>query len=117
MHRQRAFELGTISTNPPADSAAVMDFLKKQYASSPNNQFSTADRAALQAFWGLKMEARRTADDGDPRGESSTRRRGMSDILEGRRTILAAMPDTRGYMGPKATGWPRSLPQRDGRRK
>ena len=54
MYRHRAFNLVTISTDPPNASPAVLDFLKKQYASSPNKQFATADRAALQAAWGVK---------------------------------------------------------------
>ena len=54
MYRKRAFNLVTVSTNGPADAAAVLSFLKKEYASSPNKQFASADRAALQAAWGEK---------------------------------------------------------------
>ena len=54
MYRKRAFNLVTVSTNGPADAAAVLAFLKKEYASSPNKQFASADRAALQAAWGEK---------------------------------------------------------------
>ena len=52
MYRKRAFNLVTVSTNGPADAAAVQGFLKKGYASSPNKQFASADRAELQAAWG-----------------------------------------------------------------
>jgi hypothetical protein len=37
-----------------------------------------------------------------PGGEVLYRKDGKFDILEIRRTILAAMPDTRGYIGSKA---------------
>src|SRR6185295_9459728 len=52
MYRKRAFTLVTINTNGPAEAPAVLEFLKKEHASSPNKQFATADRAGLQAAWG-----------------------------------------------------------------
>ena len=54
MYRRRPFDLVTISTDAPDKSAAVLDFLKQQYASGPNKQFASADVNALQAAWGAK---------------------------------------------------------------
>ena len=108
MYRKRAFDLVTINTNAPADAPAVLEFLKKQYASSPNKQFATADRAALQAAWGEKWNPP-AADDGHRAGRAGAlQKEGKIDILEVRRHILAAMPDTSGYIGSKAY-WMASL--------
>ena len=102
MYRKRAFNLVTISTNPPADAPAVLALLKKEYASSANRQFATADRAGLQAAWGetwkpgmpLTMVIA-------PGGTVLYRKEGKIDILEVRRVVLANMPDT-GYVGSQA---------------
>ncbi len=103
MYRKRAFDLVTISTNGPAEAAAVADFLKKQYASSPNKQFATADRAGLQAAWGSKWNlAQPLTMVLAPGGEVLYQKEGKIDMLEVRRIILAAMPDTRGYIGSQA---------------
>ena len=89
---------------PPCSS-----FLKKEYASSPNKQFATADRAALQAAWGEKwnLSAPLTMVIA-PGGNVLYRKEGKFDILEVRRIILAAMPDTSGYIGSKAY-WMRAV--------
>jgi hypothetical protein len=103
MYRRRAFELVTINTNPPGDAPAVLAFLEKEYASSPNKQFATPDRAALQAAWGEKWNPDTPLTMViAPGGEVLYRRAGPIDILEVRRVILAAMPDTSGYIGSKA---------------
>jgi thiol-disulfide isomerase/thioredoxin len=103
MYRKRAFDLITINTNAPADAPAVLDFLKKQYASSPNKQFATADRAGLQAAWGVKWNlAQPLTMVIAPGGEVLFQKEGKIDILEARRAVLAAMPDTRGYIGSQA---------------
>ena len=103
MYRKRAFDLVTVSTNVPGENAAVVDFLKKQYASSPNKQFSTADRAGLQAAWGAKWSlAAPLTMVIAPGGQVLYQKEGKIDILEVRRIILAAMPDTSGYIGSKA---------------
>jgi peroxiredoxin len=109
MYRKRAFNLVTVSTNGPADAAAVLAFLKKEYASSPNKQFASADRAALQAAWGEKwnLSAPLTMVIA-PGGNVLYKKEGKFDILEVRRVILAAMPDTSGYIGSKAY-WVRAL--------
>jgi peroxiredoxin len=109
MYRKRAFDLIMINTNPPADAPAVLDFLKKQYASSQNKQFASADRAGLQAAWGVKWNpAQPLTMVIAPGGEVLYQKEGRIDILEVRRNILAAMPDTRGYIGSKAY-WMKAL--------
>jgi peroxiredoxin len=109
MYRKRAFDLITISTNAPADVPQVLAFLKKEYASSQNKQFSTADRAGLQAAWGEKWNpAQPLTMVIAPGGQVLYRKEGKIDILEVRRTILAAMPDTKGYIGSKAY-WERTV--------
>ena len=109
MYRKRAFTLVTINTNGPADAPAVLEFLKKEHASGPNKQFATADRAGLQAAWGetWNLGAPLTMVIA-PGGEVLYRKAGKIDILEARRVILAAMPDTSGYIGSKAY-WMKAL--------
>ena len=104
------FELeSTFRTNGPADAAAVLGFLKKEYASSPNKQFASADRAALQAAWGEKWNPSAPLTMVvAPGGNVLYRKEGKFDILEVRRIILAAMPDTSGYIGSKAY-WMRAV--------
>ena len=103
MYRLRAFDFVTIATDPPDQAPAVLAFLKKQYASSPNKQFASADAAALQAAWGAKWKP------GMPftmvigtDGNVLYQKEGKIDILEVRRTILAAMPDTKSYIGQQS---------------
>jgi peroxiredoxin len=103
MYRLRAFDFITIATDPPDQASAVVAFLKKQFASSPNKQFASADTAALQAAWGAKWKP------GTPftmvigtDGNVLYQKEGKIDILDVRRTILAAMPDTKSYIGQQA---------------
>jgi peroxiredoxin len=103
MFRRRAFNLVTVSTDAPEKSAAVLDVLRKQYASSPNKQFATADRAALQAAWGSKWNANNPFTVVlAPDGTVLYQKEGKIDILEIRRIVLANMPDTASYIGQKA---------------
>jgi peroxiredoxin len=103
MYRLRSFDFVTVSTDPPDAYPAVLAFLKKQYASSPNKQFATADMSGLQAAWGAKWKA------GSPftmviapDGKVLYQKEGKLDILEMRRAILANMPDTKAYFGQQA---------------
>ena len=103
MYRLRAFDFVTIATDSPDKAPAVLTFLKKQYASSPNKQFASTDVAALQAAWGAKWKI------GTPftmaigtDGKVLYQKEGKVDILEVRRAILAAMPDTKSYIGQQA---------------
>ncbi len=103
MFRQRAFNLVTVNTDAPAQSAAVLDFLKQQHASSPNKQFASADRATLQAAWGTTWNpAQPLTMVIAPGGEVLYQKEGRVDIIEARRAVLAAMPDTKGYIGSQA---------------
>jgi peroxiredoxin len=103
MYRLRSFDFVTVATNPPNEAPAVLDFLKKQYASSPNKQFASADAASLQAAWGPRWKL------GTPftmvlapDGKVLYQKEGKVDILDLRRVILANMPDTRSYIGQQA---------------
>ena len=103
MYRLRAFDFITIATDGPDKTPAVLAFLKKQYASGPNKQFASTDVAALQAAWGAtwKIGTPFTMVIG-PGGKVLYQKEGKIDILDVRRTILAAMPDTRSYIGQQA---------------
>src|SRR5688572_4209207 len=117
MYRKRAFDLVTINTNGPAQAPAVLAFLKKQYASSQNKQFATDDRSGLQAAWGEKWNPSAPLTMViAPGGEVLYKKEGKIDILEVRRTILAAMPDTKGYIGSKAY-WMKTVAELKGKSK
>ena len=64
MFRKRAFNLVTVSTNGPADAAAVLGFLKKEYASS--SEQTVRQRRSRRAAGGLgrEVEPVRAADHG-----------------------------------------------------
>jgi peroxiredoxin len=103
MYRLRSFDFVTVATNPPNEAPAVLDFLRKQYASSPNKQFASADTVGFQSAWGAKWKA------GSPftmviapDGKILYQKEGKVDVLELRRVILANMPDTRSYIGQQA---------------
>jgi peroxiredoxin len=103
MYRLRSFDFVTVSTDPPGEYQAVLAFLRKQYASSPNKQFAAADTGSLQAAWGAKWKP------GSPftmviapDGRVLFQKEGKLDILEMRRVILANMPDTKAYFGQQA---------------
>lgn len=103
MYRLRAFDFITVSTDSPDQAPAVLAFLKKQYASSPNRQFASADIAGLQGAWGARWKPGTpyTAVVGTD-GKLLYEKEGKIDILEVRRTILANMPDTKSYIGQQA---------------
>src|SRR5262249_41648556 len=93
----------TVATDPPDKAPAVLAFLKKQHASSPNKHFASVDLTPLQAAWGDKWKI------GTPftmviapDGNVLYQKEGKIDILDVRRTILPAMPDTRSYIGQQA---------------
>jgi hypothetical protein len=103
MYRLRSFDFVTVATNPPNEAPAVMDFLRKQYASSPNKQFASADVSSLQSAWGTTWKP------GSPLtmviapdGKVLYQKEGKIDILELRRVILANMPYTKSYIGQQA---------------
>jgi thiol-disulfide isomerase/thioredoxin len=103
MYRLRSFDFVTVATNPPGEAPAVMEFLKKQQASSPNKQFASADAASLQSAWGAKWKLGMPFTMViAPDGKVLYEKEGKLDILELRRVILANMPDTKSYFGQQA---------------
>jgi peroxiredoxin len=112
MYRLRAFDFVTVSTDAPDRAQDVLAFLKKQYASSPNKQFASADVAGLQAAWGARWKPGTpyTAVIGTD-GKLLYEKEGKIDILDVRRTILANMPDTKSYIGQQAY-WQQAVGER-----
>jgi len=112
MYRLRAFDFVTVSTDAPDRAQEVLAFLKKQYASSPNKQFASADVAGLQAGWGARWKPGTpyTAVIGTD-GKLLYEKEGKIDILDVRRTILANMPDTKSYIGQQAY-WQQAVGER-----
>ena len=103
MYRLRSFDFVTVATNPPNEAPAVLDFLRKQYASSPNKQFASADASSLQSAWGAKWTPGLPFTMViAPDGKVLYQQAGRVDILELRRVILANMPDTTSYIGQQA---------------
>jgi peroxiredoxin len=103
MYRLRSFDFVTVATNPPNEAPAVIDFLRKQYASSPNKQFASADVSSLQSAWGATWKpASPFTMVIAPDGKVLYQKEGKIDILEVRRVILANMPDTKSYIGQQA---------------
>lgn len=127
MYRLRAFDFATINTDPVANKDAVMAYLNKQHATSPNNLSNgknyqaTSDLAAVEAAVGEKWKAGNMftiviGGDGKVlyKKEGLLERPGAfpmdslldatpsPDLLAFRRSILANMTDTAGYPGNKA---------------
>ncbi len=96
MYRQRAFEFVAVCTDPPADEAKALEFLKGQQASNRNLIFATDDDYAL-------VEALDPAWSGTlpytllvaPGGKVLYRKEGKADILELRRAIVGSLPEDR----------------------
>src|SRR5579871_1243305 len=98
MYRLRKFDLVTVSTDSPKDSAAVLDFLKQQHAGNKNLQFDSTDAKALQAAVGEKWKlgtpfAMVIGQDGTVEYQKS----GKADIMELRRHVLASIPNDGWY--------------------
>jgi peroxiredoxin len=101
-HKERGFDMVMVANNPASEQQAVLDVLKKEYASNPNKLF-TGDRASLQSAWGSTWKAAMpfTAVI-SPDGKVLYQKEGKIDIVEVRRIILVNLPDTRGYVGQQA---------------
>jgi hypothetical protein len=97
---RRPMDLITIATDPPAQTAAVLDFLKSQYATTRNAQVPPGGVAAAQAAFGMKWNAAQpfTVVIG-PDGKVLYQKEGRIDIYEVRRVILASFPDEPGWPG------------------
>lgn len=90
----------TVSTDNLADREAVQKYLEEQHASSPNMQFASADKAALQAAFGVKWHLDRPfMAIIQPDGELIYRIEGNVNTLEMRREVVRNLPDDRGFVG------------------
>jgi peroxiredoxin len=93
MYRQRDFDFVSVSTNNPAQQAAVIQILRTEHASTRNLIFpldtTPAIRAAFDPAWqsGVPYTVLISSD-----GRIVFAKQGDLDILKLRRTILAAMP-------------------------
>jgi peroxiredoxin len=90
----------TVSTDDPKDRPAVLKYLQDQHASSPNLQFATTDRAALQAAFGEKWNLSKPFMVMiQPDGKIIYKKEGKVDTLEMRREVVRNLPDDRGFVG------------------
>ena len=98
--RYASLDFVSVSTNAPADQAAVLAFLQKQHAGNTNLQVSTTDAPSVQAAFGAKWNpaASFTAVI-TPDGKLVYEKEGKLDVLEVRRAILRHMPDVVAYPG------------------
>ena len=96
---RRPMEMVTVSTDAAANGAAVLDVLKREYATTRNTQLAT-DVAAAQAAFGVKWNTAQpfTAVIG-PDGKVLYQKEGRVDIYEVRRVILASFPDEPSWPG------------------
>ena len=98
--RYASLDFVSVATNNPADNAAVLAFLKTQYAGNANLQFATTDGASLQAAWGARWNlASSFTVVITPEGKVVYEKEGKLDIYELRRAILRNMPDVVAYPG------------------
>jgi len=92
MYSVRGFDLVTVATNFPGESAGVQEVLEKEHATSRNMLFAAGDGApAGRAFdpeWDSTVPYTALIA---PDGRMVYRKRGAMDMLELRRTILANM--------------------------
>jgi len=103
MYRQRGFDFVSVSSDDPEDKPKVIEFLKKNHASSRNLQFATPDTFGLQAAFDPAMPAAvpfsvLIATDGDVVFQQL----GELDFMKLRRAILANLPDDKDYPGVQA---------------
>ena len=98
MYSDRGLNLVTVSVNTPDEKPSVLRLLEKKHATSRNLLFSSDDTAALQAAFDPKWQSAvpYTVLLG-PNGKVLYSTLGSVDILQLRRTILAAMPSD--YIG------------------
>jgi peroxiredoxin len=102
MYRNRKFDLITVSTDAPKDSAKVLAFLQdpKQHASTKNYQFDQANIKALQAAFGEKWKANTPfVMVIAPDGSVAFQKAGAENILDVRRHVLATIPNDGQWFG------------------
>jgi peroxiredoxin len=97
---RRPMDMVTISTDATPKTAAVLEYLKGQHATTKNVQASAADVTALQKALGTTWNPAQpfTLVIG-PDGKILYQKQGRIDIYEVRRTILASFPDAPGWPG------------------
>jgi peroxiredoxin len=98
MYQVRDFDLVTVAANMPYERPGVMKMLEKKHATSRNLLFASDDTAALQAAFDPTWQSAvpyTVLLDAD--GKVLYKNMGTVDILELRRTILAALPSD--YIG------------------
>jgi peroxiredoxin len=101
-HKERGFNIATLSADPADKHDAALDVLKKNYMAGPNTQF-TGGHDALQSALGVTWKAGAPlALLLAPDGKILWQKEGKIDIVQTRRTILVNFPDTRGYVGQQA---------------
>ena len=100
MYRLRKFDMITVSTDNPKDSAAVLDYLKQQHAGGKNLQFDSTDAKALQEAVGEKWKLGAPfAMVIGPDGSIIYQKTGKANILEVRRHVLATIPNDGPWFG------------------
>ncbi len=98
MYQVRDFDLVTVAANMPDEKPGVMKMLEKKHATSRNLLFASDDTATLQAAFDPTWQSAvpyTVLLDAD--GKVLYKNLGTVDILELRRTILAALPSD--YIG------------------
>ena len=103
MYRTRGFDFVSVSSDDPEDKPKVIEFLKKNHASSRNLQFATPDTFGLQAAFDPAMPAAvpfsvLIAANGDVLFQQL----GELDFVKLRRAILANLPDEKAHPGMQA---------------
>jgi thiol-disulfide isomerase/thioredoxin len=103
MYRNRGFDFVSVSSDDPDDKPKVMEFLKKNHASSRNLQFSTPDTFGLQAAFDPAMPAAVPFSVLiAPNGDVLFQQLGELDFSKLRRAILANLPDDTEHPGLQA---------------
>lgn len=103
MFRDRGLAFVTVSENTPEEKASVMDFLKKERATSKNMLFAEDDVYAMQAAFDKDMAgAVPVTVLLAPNGDVLYEQVGDLDTLKLRRVILANLPDTKDYPGEQS---------------
>jgi len=100
--RYASLDFVTVSMNPPADQAAVMAFLQKQYAGHANLQAAVDARNLQGAFGATWNPASAFTAVITPDGQVVYQKEGKLDVLDLRRAILRHMPDVVAYPGQHA---------------
>ena len=94
MYRARKFNLVTVNTDDPKNSAAVLDYLKQQYAGGTNLQFNSTNIKAFQTAVGEKWKPGTPfAMVIGPDGNVAYTKAGKADILPVRWNVLATIPN------------------------